>query len=39
MMETRLGSRVLGLLCVLVGVLAFVVTPAQGAVTHDFLPE
>jgi hypothetical protein len=27
----------LGVLCVLVG--AFVAVPAQGAVTHDFLPE
>jgi|HubBroStandDraft_4_1064222.scaffolds.fasta_scaffold23193_2 hypothetical protein len=37
--ETRLTLTILGSLCVLVGVLAFAVVPAQAAVTHDFLPE
>jgi hypothetical protein len=36
---TKLTLTILGSLCAVVGMLAFVVTPAQGDVTHDFLPE
>jgi hypothetical protein len=37
--ETKLTLTTLGSLCALIGVLAFAATPAQAAVTHEFLPE
>ncbi len=37
--ETKLTLTILGSLCALVGILACAGTPAQAAVTHEFLPE